>query len=1015
MRLTLSFVVIFCSCLICGLPNIQLAWADQAASVQPKNSAGCDLSGEWQLLDEYGNVRERLGLTQKGIRLKGWRVDHKGRRLRVSGVIKKSELLLMGFYDDVKELAKTLPPEVAEQLRGITSLLKAPILPGCGIKEAAAQGWRVQWDKDKKVTLRLEPGKPGLEKKNPPTAYAMRRISQARILEDWGPDSLAGWEAAPGGGMALELGPSPAGEGRALYTRTAGGDCRPVYLRKEFTLHHTEAYNAYLEAYLVFNSDEAEHTLPHIRVELLDDQGKILGKRSYYGQGIIGQKFRNHGVEFKELPLAGGIVRIKLHLVNHDNTSFSRIAVNIGHDTCDGQSELVVGKLIFCPGQNCALMAEEKEPDPEAVLKELMDLVAEEDPMYGYMESLIPPIRLAPTTPPVKKPGREPGSQAAGYPLLASAFDSGRASDAGSLRLAAAVTGPECNPELDRFVAEKRRISMILGEQAHLKEALANFGKTLLAKLKFKTPLLEKMRDMADQVVDSYDILKTVGEDVKRDNYGDAALDLSRLILKRLLDQMGKGKHLGDLSSPSHRIFQTYLKSLPDEKRDMAIDSIKIMLRDQGVDLKRFKLDVDSIKKMESIDWGKVLGQLSAGQRNKALLTALETVGTTFSPKMAILKAAVDLVKKSALAARNYVADGQIQEMYADYKKTKSGDDRYDMTWWENRIYENLKDRSYRNQAIEKTREVMEGMGQYCCDPATNKIKVIDPALLQAGGGPTPRELGRIPDRLAKEFLLRRFNEWHRAEQKVAKKGDRFSEALDHYRQDRGLCTGSYLDGLVWPDGRPRGLAAVGQAWAKFWDKCYLERERFKKYAQVYLQTRNALSGYRQIGPCATKGGFSLNVHQIACARVTSPYDREEAYKEAFTRTLEECGWLPKGAKAYRKRLKKRIARRLRSMSPRKVEALLIQMNRVELLNCLCSQLGTGASYGSYDPQGKNCKRSGDNDGLCSIKGFGCGRGHPPLSPYHLGLCGAVDEISDYVFGQKLIRYGEKKAREKQQ
>ncbi len=190
--------------------------------------------------------------------------------------------------------------------------------------------------------------------------------------------------------------------------------------------------------------------------------------------------------------------------------------------------------------------------------------------------------------------------------------------------------------------------------------------------------------------------------------------------------------------------------------------------------LKNQQQYVEVLAAGEAIDPGTIAYQLSEGEVRDAMQTLVLNMTTTLSPQFALAKASFEAMNETALAAQAYVADGEVNNMYAAWKENPTGDYDLDSRW------------RYTNQALLQAKAVLKSMKPET-DPRT--------------GGPTV-----ITDAEAEKFLTDQFAAWQKAEVANGKEADGLTRAWDAYQKsDPQLCLGGALDRQVWPNGTIRG------------------------------------------------------------------------------------------------------------------------------------------------------------------------------------------------------------------
>lgn len=763
------------------------------------------------------------------------------------------------------------------------------------------------------------------------------------VLETWGSGALDHWRADGGSTtnpiLTAAVVPSPSGIGEALRTTaTPGtGECRPVSVTRSFDAAKVQAYDAYLDAFVVFRSSDEDAQPVFIRVELFDDAGGKIGQREYYAGGLIPRTLRNTG-KATELPVAGGVVRIPLHHVTYRYVTFSRMAVSLVHQGCGGTSELTLGTMVFCPSaKSCGLTISEAPADGAAEVKRLLGTL-DDNPIGSYLRGIVPAPRIAParpSPPPVPKPMVQ------------------RVSWTPGVSWTPAQPAGQCNASIEAYIQDARRINAVIGERPDLKGRLTDLTTSMLGALKLPEGSGAALaKDITERVVDQYGMLTALGEQVGTEEYEQASATITTLVLKNLLAQVEGPAHFGKLTKTGHSWLQAYLRSIPDHQRDMVIDNLKVVLKDQSK-------YVEVLTTGMSVDLGTVVGGLSEGQVRDAMQTLVLNVATTMSPQFALVKSSLLAMNEGAVAAQTYVADGEVTAMYAAWKEDPKGD--YDL------------DRRYRftNQAMLATKRVMRSLGSGV-DPRTGAER-------------------NITDAEADKFLLKQFESWQKAEAAAANHTEALSRAWQAYGKSDQFCVGTALDKQVWPEGR-----TTGRTWNKLWDSCYEAIERFKKYAALHVQVSREFRSWQRSGTeCSSDGSMDLGVQQLACTYIQ---DGANAYYDALGERIDRCGWLSKPLARIKADRQKGIARELQSLTPLKLQAVLRNIDNEKLLACLCRQMNR-----NYEPLGKGCDPD-VSKGLCLLDAFGCSRDAPPMDAYRLSVCGVDKAVTDHLFRVRLAQ-----------
>jgi len=775
------------------------------------------------------------------------------------------------------------------------------------------------------------------------TQTAAAGITGPVVLEQWQPGALEQWRLTGGAGsnpvLSASIVPSPSGIGNALRTTAVrgAGDCRPVAVTRTFTADKVQAYDAYIETFVTFRTSDEDTQPVLMRLELFDESGVALGRRDYYGGGLIPSRLRNRGTA-TELPVAAGVVRIPLHHVVFRYVPFSRMTVSFVHEGCGGTSEILVGTMVFCPdAKRCGLTVDEGPADGAAEFERMLHLL-DEDPLSPYLRSTVPALHIIPAE------GRP-----AGAPLFM------------PVAMSPAPQVPACADTIEAYIQDARRVHTVVGRRPEVGEKMTAVASAMLGALKLPAGSgADSARAITERVLDNYEMASALGEHLRDEEFGHASAALTKLVLKNLLTRLDGPAHFGKLSRSGHLWLQSYLRSLPDHQRDMVIDNLRIVLKDQpGY--------VAALASGAAVDLGTVAGGLSEGEVREAMQAVVLNVATTLSPQFALASASFQAMNELALAAQTYVADDEVNRMYAAWKADPNGDYDLNEKW------------RYTNQALLQAKAV---------------LTATRPATDARTGRPVV-----ITDAEAEEFLTGQFAAWRQAELANGKQADRFTRAWEAYQKsDPQLCVGRALDRQVWPDGR-----TIGRTWRRAWDSCYEALERFKKYASLHAQVDRELRSWsRADTACSSPGMLALGAEQLACAYLEGAMaggpGADHAYYDALGAHIERCGWSTRPIAAIKADRQKRVARDLQSMTPRKLQALLQHIGQEAALGCLCRQMNQ-----VYEPLGRGCNPD-VSKGLCLLDGIGCTRAAPPMDVYHLGVCGVDRLVTDQLFRVRLAQ-----------
>lgn len=768
-------------------------------------------------------------------------------------------------------------------------------------------------------------------------------ISGPAVLEQWPPGSLERWQLTGGGDtnpvLSASIVPSPSGIGNALRTTATrgAGNCAPVAVTRSFTADKVQSYDAYIEMFVSLRTSDEDAQPVLLRVELFDEAGVAFGRRDYYGGGLIPGTLRNRGTA-TELPVAAGVVRLPLLHVIPRYVQFARMTVSFIHQGCGGTSEIVAGTMVFCPdAKRCGLSVAEGPADGAAEFERLLHLL-DDDPLSPYLRSTVPAPRIIPAE---GRPAGAPQFMPVAMPL--------------------APQAPACAGTVEAYIRDARRVRTVIGQRPDVTEKMTALATSMLGALKLPAGSgLASARQLSERALDNYEMASALGEHLRDEEFGHASAALTKLVLKNLLTQLDGPAHFGKLSRTGHTWLQAYLRSLPDHQRDVVIDNLRIVLKDQPQ-------YVEALTTGAAIDPGTVAARLTDGEMREAMQTLVLNVATTLSPQFALASASFQTLNETALAAQTYVADEEVNRMYEAWTAEPNGDYDLNEKW------------RYTNQALLQAKAVL----------LTTK-----PAADPVSGRPTV-----ISDAEAETFLTGQFAAWQKAELANAKEADGFARAWEAYQKsDQQLCVGSALNRQVWPNG-----LTVGRTWKRAWDSCYETLERFKKYASLHAQVDRELRSWSQAGTeCNSKGMLALGAQQLTCAYLEGASSggpgADHAYYDALGAHIERCGWSSRPIATIKAERQKRVARDLQSMTPLKLQAMLRHIGKEAALGCLCRQMNK-----NYEPLGTGCDPD-VSKGLCLLDAFGCSRAAPPMDVYRLTVCGVDKIVTDELFRVRLAQ-----------
>lgn len=209
----------------------------------------------------------------------------------------------------------------------------------------------------------------------------------AVLLDDVRPGSLAEWRErydprAMNPEFWVEEISSPLDGSTALRTRARGttlASCETKWIRRAYGTGPQTTDGTALEAYLAFSFDRTVYSLPSVKVELLDANGRTLGGRVYFGKGVIGEFNRGQLAKtgYVELSAPSGTFRFDLGREFGAGQHFSGVAVSLMNYACEGQNAVVFDRMILYPGgstQPVGPAALPTAPSPQQPPAPTMDL-----------------------------------------------------------------------------------------------------------------------------------------------------------------------------------------------------------------------------------------------------------------------------------------------------------------------------------------------------------------------------------------------------------------------------------------------------------------------------------------------------------------------------------------------------------------------------------------------------------------------------------------------------------------
>jgi hypothetical protein len=78
--------------------------------------------------------------------------------------------------------------------------------------------------------------------------------------------------------------------------------CASKDIRKVFKVGQANSSQAFVEGAFIFNAWKGRLNFPHIKIELLDDKGKVLGKQRYYSPAAVSADVKAEAKKHKYAP-----------------------------------------------------------------------------------------------------------------------------------------------------------------------------------------------------------------------------------------------------------------------------------------------------------------------------------------------------------------------------------------------------------------------------------------------------------------------------------------------------------------------------------------------------------------------------------------------------------------------------------------------------------------------------------------------------------------------------------------
>lgn len=191
-----------------------------------------------------------------------------------------------------------------------------------------------------------------------PSTTAPVAAATAMVLDEVDPGSLADWDQTYD---PREFNPrffreemrSPHDGSTAIRTRAVGNSlatCETKWTRRVYATGAQDSSNVRLEAYVDFAFNGTPYNLPSLTLELLDAQDRPLGRRSYFGHGVIGQFNRSQltTTGHVELRTATGMHQFDLSKMGA-HIRFAKVAIYLQNYTCEGENSVVFDHLVLHP------------------------------------------------------------------------------------------------------------------------------------------------------------------------------------------------------------------------------------------------------------------------------------------------------------------------------------------------------------------------------------------------------------------------------------------------------------------------------------------------------------------------------------------------------------------------------------------------------------------------------------------------------------------------------------------
>lgn len=760
------------------------------------------------------------------------------------------------------------------------------------------------------------------------------------------------------------------------------GSCRPPSVRAVFKVGKANSATAYLETFVVLGLGEGSHNFPHLVIELLDDQGKVLGSQRFYSPAASSQASRENAERRKYVKLtrSAGVVRLNLKDVKKD-VEFSQVAISLVNYVCDGDNDIAVDQILFCPSGDCGLTMTEVI-DQAQVLAEIerlfvdFEITAEE--LHNYY---IAPPKVEPRPQPPLKPSGSSRLDPALYweyqPAVTLPLKEGDTPCCNrvALRRAAASANP-CDKAMDKTIKDMRRMQVSLGHDNQLKKALWDMAKTLVKDLDLGPGGVKQAQEWVGWVMDegefAYDAYGDVQAGKTKEAIDKAVMHFSvkafQHLHKKLLDECQKGLQLKKFSKQMRSAWAKSLMKLPPAQRRAELARLKHVFGAQLSDDEFHRwVQKELFGQVKDVDIGKAGGEAAGGEYKEALATIVSTTATAFSPQVRIAKAALTTYYESLRYMRDVITDDRTQDLYTAYRNW------YDGGTGSQAAFDGhaLRDR----YPLHKVRTLL----------AKQKGTTHD----------------KVSDDEAWKYLMGEFGKWRASEIKAEQQSDTLAKLKAQFQSLPAGCRRG-LDKILWPQGK----YGVTHTYRKNFDPCYYDVEALKAYGRLYRDIMRDLKTWaRPSMKCGGAKFYDDTTARLACKFLT---DGPEAYKRAMAYTLKSCDWLPKPKVVVLSANEARLAKRLTRGSETRLQVLLRGIGREDLLGCLCGQgvlMGVAGGYRPMPlPDSPACKNVGN--GLCAAGNWGCYRFPVPMTAEALQKCGVFDAIIQWQIQRRKASTG---------